>query len=172
MDGRGTGESATPGDPGTYRADRLVADVEALRAHLALDGIDLFAHSAAADLAVLYAARHPERVRRLLLLTPGLAAAGIEVTDEEWIAAVERRSAEPWYGTACAALDAWDGGDDREEVRMAARPRPQAETCGERRRRNADKRSTTWAGQGRRGPCHLPGSCSTGRSRRSARSRD
>ncbi|MFI0423366.1 alpha/beta fold hydrolase [Spongiactinospora sp. 9N601] len=122
LDGRGTGESATPGDPGTYRADRLVADVEALRAHLALDAIDLLAHSAAADLAVLYAARHPERVRRLVLLTPGLAAAGIEVTDEEWIAAVERRSAEPWYGTACAALDAWDAGDDREEVRMAARP--------------------------------------------------
>ncbi len=53
---RGTGASAVPDDPATYRCDRMAQDVEALRAHLRLDQIDLLGHSAGADLALLYAA--------------------------------------------------------------------------------------------------------------------
>jgi proline iminopeptidase len=34
LDLRGTGQSATPDDPASYRCDRLVPDVEALRQHL------------------------------------------------------------------------------------------------------------------------------------------
>jgi pimeloyl-ACP methyl ester carboxylesterase len=34
-----------------------VADVEALRDHLGLERVDVLAHSAAGDLAILYAAR-------------------------------------------------------------------------------------------------------------------
>lgn len=45
LDLRGTGGSAVPDDPSTYRCDRLVEDVEALREHLGLDRIDLLAHS-------------------------------------------------------------------------------------------------------------------------------
>lgn len=56
---RGTGGSATPRDPASYRCDRMVADVEALRAHLGLDRMDLLAHCAGANLAVLYASCHP-----------------------------------------------------------------------------------------------------------------
>src|ERR1700738_903438 len=59
LDSRGTGQAAVPVDPGTYRVDRLVADVEALRAHLGLETVDLLGHSAAGNLAILYAARHP-----------------------------------------------------------------------------------------------------------------
>ena len=40
-DTRGTGESAVPADPATYRCDRLARDVEALRAELGLERIDL-----------------------------------------------------------------------------------------------------------------------------------
>lgn len=122
LDHRGTGASAVPEDPATYRCDRLVEDVDALRAELGLDRMDLLAHSAAGNLAVLYAARYPDRLRRLVLVTPGLAAAGIEETDEEWREAVERFSGEPWYATAHAALMAWDAGDDRQENRDAAAP--------------------------------------------------
>ena len=68
---RGTGASAIPNDPATYRCDRLVADVEALRVLLGLDRMDLIGHSAAANLASLYAAAHPERIGRLVLATPG-----------------------------------------------------------------------------------------------------
>ena len=82
-DTRGTGQSADASDPASYRCDRLVSDVEALRAHLGLDRMDLLGHSAAGDLAVLYAGAHPQRVARLVLLTPGLQAVGIEETDEQ-----------------------------------------------------------------------------------------
>ncbi|WP_435886327.1 alpha/beta fold hydrolase [Streptomyces bacillaris] len=51
LDLRGTGDSAEPGDPATYRCDRLVDDVEALREHLGLHRIDLLAHSAGVNLA-------------------------------------------------------------------------------------------------------------------------
>jgi len=57
LDLRGTGESAVPADPASYRCDRLVDDVEALRAHLGMEQIDLLGHSAGGALAVLYAAR-------------------------------------------------------------------------------------------------------------------
>jgi len=103
---RGTGDSAVPASTATYRCDRQVGDVEALRAHLGLDQMDLLAHSAAANLAVLYAARYPRRVRRLVLLTPGLHALGLTVTSAEEEAALALRSAEPWYADALAAYRA------------------------------------------------------------------
>src|SRR4051812_14770210 len=50
LDLRGTGASAEPADPATYRCDRQVADVDAVRRHLGLDRLDLLAHSAGANL--------------------------------------------------------------------------------------------------------------------------
>ena len=55
LDLRGTGASAAPADPATYRCDRQVDDLEALRRHLGLDRLDLAAHSAGATIALLYA---------------------------------------------------------------------------------------------------------------------
>ncbi|RJL27174.1 alpha/beta fold hydrolase [Bailinhaonella thermotolerans] len=104
-DPRGTGESGVPADPASYRCDRLVADVEALREHLGLDRMDLLAHSGGANLAVSYAARHPGRVRALVLVTPGPAALGVAVTGEDRMAAARLREGEPWYGEARAALE-------------------------------------------------------------------
>src|SRR5215212_11058548 len=46
LDLRGTGDSAVPADPASYRCDRLVDDVEALRVELDLDRMDLLGHSA------------------------------------------------------------------------------------------------------------------------------
>jgi pimeloyl-ACP methyl ester carboxylesterase len=96
--------------------------VEALRAHLGLDRIDLLGHSAAGDLATLYAAAYPERLAHLLLLTPGLTAVGVDVTDEQWRAALERRSGEPWYLTALAAVEKAEAGDESAENRRAYQP--------------------------------------------------
>jgi len=79
-DTRGTGESAHASDPLSYRCDRLAGDVEALRAHIGLDRMDLLGHSAAGDLATLYAAAFAQRVTHLILLTPGLDAVGVEET--------------------------------------------------------------------------------------------
>ncbi|MET8155786.1 alpha/beta hydrolase [Sphaerisporangium sp. NPDC005289] len=102
---RGTGGSATPADPATYRCDRLVDDVEALREHLGLDQVDLLAHSAGANLAVLYAARHPERVSRLALITPSTMAVGVAVTGHDRREAARLRAGEPWFPEAFAALE-------------------------------------------------------------------
>ncbi|MEH0845717.1 alpha/beta hydrolase [Micromonospora sp. CPCC 205711] len=105
LDLRGTGDSATPADPSSWRCDRQVDDVEALREHLGLDRMDLLGHSAGANLAVTYAARHPRRIARLVLVTPSPRAVGIEVTAEDRLAATRPHRDEPWYGPAAAALD-------------------------------------------------------------------
>jgi pimeloyl-ACP methyl ester carboxylesterase len=45
LDLRGTGGSAVPADPASYRCDRLVDDVAALQEYLDLECIDVLAHS-------------------------------------------------------------------------------------------------------------------------------
>ena len=119
---RGTGESADASDPGSYRCDPLAGDVEALRAHVGLDRMDLLAHSAAGDLAMLYAAAHSQRVALLILLTPGLGTVGIEESEEQWRAALARRSGEPWYPDALAAIEKAEAGDDSAENRRGYMP--------------------------------------------------
>ncbi|GGZ07781.1 alpha/beta hydrolase [Streptomyces nitrosporeus] len=121
-DPRGTGGSAAPDDPSAYRCDRLVGDVEALRVHLGLGHIDLLAHSAAANLAVLYAARHPGRLRTLTLITPGTRAAGLPVTGRELREAAARSAGEPWYAEARAALEEILAGRVTDAARSAVAP--------------------------------------------------
>jgi pimeloyl-ACP methyl ester carboxylesterase len=122
LDPRGVGLSADPADPATFRVDRLTGDVESLRAHLGLDRMDLLAHSAGAVLATLYAAAYPQHLSRLILVTPGLAAAGVEGTEDEFRAALARRAAEPWYPAALAALEKIMAGDLSMEAFRTSRP--------------------------------------------------
>ncbi|WP_418955394.1 alpha/beta fold hydrolase [Streptomyces tritici] len=122
LDPRGTGDSAVPADPATYRCDRQLADVEALRAHLGLERMDLLAHSAGGNLATLYAAAHPERLSSLVLVTPGLRAVGITVSDEEWDEATAVFEDQPWYAETRAALDALGPGSSLADVYAAAAP--------------------------------------------------
>ncbi|MFY1687062.1 alpha/beta fold hydrolase [Plantactinospora sp. WMMB782] len=105
LDLRGSGDSAVPDDPTSYRCDRMVDDVEAFRVHLGLDRMDLLAHSAAGNLAELYAARYPDRISRLVLVTPGLRSVGVETVG--FAEAVAARATEWWYAEAKAALDGW-----------------------------------------------------------------
>jgi pimeloyl-ACP methyl ester carboxylesterase len=122
MDSRGVGLSADPADPATFGADRLIYDVEALRVHLGLDQMDLLAHSAGAILATLYAAAYPQQLSRLVLVTPGLVAVGIEGTEEQLSAALERSAAEPWYPAARAALEEIMAGSRSIDDFRASRP--------------------------------------------------
>ncbi len=104
LDLRGTGDSAIPDDVSTYRCDRQTDDVEALREHLGLDQVDVLGHSAGGDLATLYAARHPKRIRTLVLVTPATLAVGGTFTDEDRREAAALRKDEPWYPAAETAL--------------------------------------------------------------------
>ncbi|MGW6686372.1 alpha/beta fold hydrolase [Streptomyces sp. NPDC054961] len=124
LDLRGTGDSAIPADPSTYRADHQVADVEALRVHLGLRTVDLLAHSASGSLAQLYAAAHPQRVRRLAMVTPTCWAVGLEDSPEDRLAVVRRRAGGEPYDTAIAAygraLAAFAAGSSPDEADWAA----------------------------------------------------
>lgn len=67
-----SGSEALPA--GGLDADACVAALEQLRADLGLAAWDLVGHDAGAAIAALYAAGHPDRVRRLVLLSPPLLA--------------------------------------------------------------------------------------------------
>ncbi|MGZ4478737.1 MAG: alpha/beta fold hydrolase [Nocardioidaceae bacterium] len=122
LDLRGTGQSASPKDPASHRCDRLVDDVEALRAHLGLDRMDLLAHSAGANIAAQYVAQRPERVNKLALITPSTRAVGIEVTDESRRETAQLRRDEAWFGGAFSALESILAGQDTDSDWSAIAP--------------------------------------------------
>jgi pimeloyl-ACP methyl ester carboxylesterase len=107
LDLRGTGDSAVPVDPATYRCDRLVDDVEALRLHLGIEEMDVLAHSAGGSLAMLYAARFPKRVARLVLVTATPWALGLAPTAEHRLEAARLRSSESWFAEAFPVFEEW-----------------------------------------------------------------
>ena len=112
LDMRGTGESAIPADPASYRCDRLADDVAALQDHLGLDRFDLLGHSAGASVAVHYAVRHERRVGKLALITPSGRAAGLEVAAERRREIVNLRRGEPWFADAAAVFERGAESDD------------------------------------------------------------
>jgi pimeloyl-ACP methyl ester carboxylesterase len=69
------GRGGTDWDPQrNYYTDTYVADIEAIVAQLELDRFDLLGHSMGGINAIVYAARHPERVRRLVIEDAGPGA--------------------------------------------------------------------------------------------------
>ncbi|MCX3062852.1 alpha/beta fold hydrolase [Streptomyces beihaiensis] len=105
LDLRGTGGSAAPADAATYRCDRQVDDVEALRARLGLDRMDVLAHSAGGDLAARYAAAHPGRIDRMVLVTSAQRALGLRAGIEDRREAARLRAHEPWFEAANAEYE-------------------------------------------------------------------
>lgn len=104
LDARATGHSDVPDDPASLRFDRLAEDVEALREHLGLERADVLGHSAGCLVAQAWAAAHPDRVGRLVLVTPSDRLQGGDRGDVAGIRA--GRSAEPWYADAAEAQSA------------------------------------------------------------------
>jgi proline iminopeptidase len=69
-DQRGSGRSAVMTDASLLTADHHVRDLEAVRRHFGAERMSLVGLSWGAGLAALYAAKYPERVERLLLVSP------------------------------------------------------------------------------------------------------
>jgi pimeloyl-ACP methyl ester carboxylesterase len=153
LDLRGTGESDVPADPASYRCDRQVDDVEALRAHLGQDRIDLLAHSAAGAIALPYAARYPDRVGRLALVNPSPRAVALEITDADRRQIAELRRGEDWFPDAFAAFERIWSGDATDADWTAITPfthgrwdaATQAQVAREESLRNADVAAAYYA---------------------------
>ena len=69
-DQRGCGRSELVSDPKLLTANHHVRDLEALREHFRLEHMSVLGISWGSGLAALYTAEHPERVTRLLLVSP------------------------------------------------------------------------------------------------------
>jgi proline iminopeptidase len=115
---RGTGGSGRPADPRAYQIEDYVADVEELRQHLELEKILLLGHSHGGVVAQLYAAQHPDKVERLVLAST-LARFGAEQV-EAMREGMDKRSGQPWYPDALAALEAEQEGTFSTDEEMAA----------------------------------------------------
>jgi pimeloyl-ACP methyl ester carboxylesterase len=116
-DPRGTGGSTKPSDPRAYAIEDYVSDLEELREHLGLERMQLFGHSHGGIVAMAYAARHPERVERLILAST-LARFSSE-QEAAMAAAVEAHAGEPWYEDARAALEAEEAGEFETDEELA-----------------------------------------------------
>jgi proline iminopeptidase len=77
--------------------------VEELRHHLGLERMLLLGHSHGSVVAQAYAARHPDRVQRLVLAS-ALARFGPE-QETAMREGMDKRSGQPWYPDAVAALE-------------------------------------------------------------------
>lgn len=69
-DQRGRGQSGAVTDTLGFSLDRDLADLETVRAHFGLARVALVGHHYGALLGTAYARRHPDRVTRLLLVSP------------------------------------------------------------------------------------------------------
>jgi len=122
LDLRGTGESGAPADEASYRCDRQLADVEALRAELGLERMNLLGHSAGASLVVAYAATYPELVGSLALITPSPRPVGIDVQADMRREILALRKGEPWHEAAAAAFEEIAAGRGQESHWDAVAP--------------------------------------------------
>jgi len=102
LEPRGIGRSeAAP----AYAFGDLADDLEALRRHLGLEQLDLLGQSAGAWPPMQYAARHPDRVAHLVLLTPSRIPIPLQPGELDRPALAEHYfGAEPWFAAAVAAF--------------------------------------------------------------------
>lgn len=77
LEQRGTGLSVvSPLDSATINMEAAIGDVDLLLTHLGLKKAILFGHSYGGSLALVYACRHPEKIKSLVLLAPGYFGLG------------------------------------------------------------------------------------------------
>ena len=111
-DQRGTGRSLGDHKGQTFTLKDQIADLEALRAHLGYERIDLMGHSWGGFLVMAYAAAHPERIAHLTIVD-SMSPKGFKDTiflfDDVYPETTERQAAVAFSSTmgdpAAAAAD-------------------------------------------------------------------
>ncbi|WP_109209849.1 MULTISPECIES: alpha/beta hydrolase [Microbacterium] len=91
---RGVGRSPLPADETAASWWAQGDDLDALRAHLGVDRLDIVAHSAGTRLTTAFVARHPDRAGRTVLVTPPVGHLVDEPSDVPAIAARRTGDAE------------------------------------------------------------------------------
>jgi pimeloyl-ACP methyl ester carboxylesterase len=119
-DGRGTGHSQR--DVDDFGLVAMLRDLDAVVDHAALETFALLGYYSSAVTAIAYAARHPERVTRLVLfggamrlldaMSPPQSQALVTLIDRDWDLFVDS-AAHAWMG--------WSAGDDGQLVADAFR---------------------------------------------------
>lgn len=122
LDPRGTGASDQPADPEAYDLEDYAADIEALRVHLGIERVDLLGHSHGGFVAMTWAARYSEHVRRLVLAsTAPRFTAAIRQARMERVASHE---GQPYFADAMEAMRLREEGryaDDEELTELYRR---------------------------------------------------
>lgn len=101
----------------------------------------MLGHSAGGTLAVLYAARYPDRIGRLALVNPSPRAVGLEITDPDRRQVAELRRGEAWFPDAFAAFERIGSGDGTAADWTAVAPFNQGRWDAVRRARLAQEAS-------------------------------
>ncbi len=103
-DPRGTGGSSPVTGTGTITNADMAEDLEHLRAYLGLSSMDLLGHSNGSAIAILYAERYPQRVRKLVLV--GSQLLGYHASpDAVSVAEKARRKSDPQFAYYLAHID-------------------------------------------------------------------
>jgi pimeloyl-ACP methyl ester carboxylesterase len=102
LDPRGTGASDRPADRSAYDLEDYAADIEAVRAHLGLERLDVLGHSHGGFVAIAWGGTHPDRVGRLVL--SDTAPRFTDVIRGRRGARVAAHEGAPYFADAVAAL--------------------------------------------------------------------
>jgi proline iminopeptidase len=114
---RGTGGSDRPADASAYQIEDYVADVEEMREHLGQERVFLLGHSHGGVVAQAYAAKHPSHVRKLVLASTLARFASAQ--EKAMHTGMEKRSNQPWYPDALAALEQEQAGNFATDAEMS-----------------------------------------------------
>lgn len=102
LEPRGSGPSDPPENAEEMSSADMADDLERLRNHLGLERIDLLGHSNGGQIALDYAERYPDSVRKLLLLAHWLSGYN---DSANWKRFVEQRRNIPQYKKAIATIE-------------------------------------------------------------------
>lgn len=125
LEQRGTGRSQiTHTDENTFLLDTYVEDVEALRKSLHLGQLNILGHSWGGLLAMGYAAKYPDRVQSLILLSaPGMDAKAISILPgilQNRLSKEDIEAEQKWLSPEEQAKDAAHAGNMALEALMPA----------------------------------------------------